>query len=527
MITIAHRAQVFDVHNNILILQVVNGYLQVRYNLGSGEALTQQNTVRVDNEQFHNVTITRVERELEMIIDGLYVNRTTSSGSEATLDVSVTALYLGAGYNGTATNGFVGCVTGFTLDRKEVPFASDSIDFAILTNFEGISGGCPIGSLNETPRADEQVFPVIAGIILGLFILSASFVIVCMIGQWYRNRRSGGHRVNNLRRDSTRSRRSWNFRETNPSPMQEAFQWQAAPTYKQDMSIPPGNYRSTPEHIPAPLPDTTFNFNMNNRNPSPEYTTEVAETGFYAPSRRSSVRNARPTKISRPEEGFAFSQSNQSYCDDIDLGQAELAQPKHARTMSGHQSILSASTVATTSLQDDAEVVNYLSKRTNIADSEIVELSFDEMVHYKEEGPYQPLGSIDSLLDFVNELDVPQYGHPRKDMYQFPADTPIASRQGTPTTHVPIVYQLHSQVPAKTNKEQSKTEKTSPLTGQRFEGFTEEKVPDPQTKTETGKGRSKAARRSGRDPHAKKMENILDRFHDITSGHMPDEGRLI
>lgn len=480
------------------------------------------------------MTITRTERELEIVIDGLYVNRTTSPGSEATLDVSVTALYLGAGYNGTVTNGFVGCVTGFKLDRKDVPFGSDSVDFSILTNFEGISGGCPIGSIFETPRADGQVLPAIAGIILGLLILSASFVAVCMIGRWYRNRRTGGHTVN-LRRDSTRSRRSWNFRDTrsNSSPMQDAFQWQAAPTYKQDMSIPPGNYRSTPEHVPVPVavPDTTFNFNMNNRNASPEnavHTMEFAETGFNGPSQRSSVRNAPQARIPQPEEGFAFSQSNQGFRDDIDLGgRSEVVQPKHARTMS----LLSASTVATTSLQDDAEVVNYLRKRTNIANNEVVELNFDELHHYKEEGPYQPLGSMESLLDFVKELDVPQYGHERKHMYQFPSDTPIASREGTlapPTSHVPIVYQLHSPPPAKLKSEEpKKTENTSPLTGQRFDGDTEEKVRDPQAKIERGKGRSKAARRSGRHTHATKMENILDRFHNITTGHIPDEGRLI
>ena len=615
----------------------------------------------MDNQQFHNVTVTRAERELEIIIDDLYVNRTTSPGSELTLDIDAAAIYLGAGYNGTATNGFIGCVTGFIIDRKDVPFSSDSIDFSILTNFEGISGGCPIGSISETPRADEQVFPAIVGIILGLLLISVLFVAICVIGQWYRNRRSGEQRLGDLRRNSTRSRRSWHFRETsNSSPMQDAFQWQAhsAPAYKEDMSIPPGIYRSTPEHVPIPsVPDTTFNHNMNNRNASPEHAThptEFAETGFNAPSLRSSSKKIRSHRIPQPAEGFAFSQSNQSYRDDIDSGRPrEAVQPKFARTMSGHQSILSASTIGTTSLQDDAEVVDYLRKRTNIANNEIVQLNFDELLHYKEEGPYQPLGSMESLLEFVNELDVPQFEQEKKRLYQFPADTPVASRQGTlapptshvpvaqrectqappishvpvakrehtqapptshvpvaqrertqasptnhvsvakrertqapptnhipvaqrertqasptnhipvakrestqvpptnhipvaqrertqasptnhipvakrestqvpPTSHVPIVYQVHNPSPTKTEEP-----KTSPLTGQRFNGEAEVKVRDPHPNMERGKGRSKAARKSGRQTHKKKMENILDRFHDITTGHIPDEGRLI
>ena len=523
--TLIPNAQFFN-------LQVMNGNLQLRFNLGSGEALLQQNTVRVDDRQIHNVTITRTERVLEVVIDGLYVNRTTSPGTEVALNIAVDAMYLGAGFNGTVTNGFIGCVSGFSLDRKDVPFDTDSADFSVLTTSEGIVSGCPIGTLFETPQPDQNVFPIIAGIVVGLFIVSATFVIICMVGRWCKNRRTGEHTVNNLRRNSTR--RSWNFRERNASPLQEGFQWQPAPTYKHDMSVPPGVYRSTPEHIP----DTAHNFNMNNRNTSPAHdfptTNVMAETGFNAPSQRASTRSQQRARIPQPQEGFAFSQPNSGYRDDIDLGQsAANVQPTHLRSLSGQQSILSASTLAPSSHHDDTEVTNYLGKRLDIANSEIVELNLDEIRHYKEEGPYLPLGSVESLMDFVNELD-PDYGRERKEMYQFPADTPVASPEGTlvnshipAASHVPIVYQLPPQTVTKENVP-NKIEKTSPLTGQRFEADHEEKVREPPKAAKMERGRQrKTARSSSRESHTNRMENILERFHSIAAGHMPDEGRLV
>lgn len=538
--------------------QIVSGRLQLRYNLGSGEALLQQNTIRVDDQQFHNITLRRTQRSAEILIDGLYINRTTSPGTEVTLNIATSAMYLGAGYNGSTVNGFVGCVTGLKLDEKDVPIIGSTHEFEILPTSQAIAGDCPIGTLFESPQPDHYVFPAIAAIILGLILISTCFVIVCIVGQWYRNRRRGEHTVN-LRRNSTgsRSRRSWNYRD-NSSPAQDTLQWQEAASFtKRDMGTPLDYFRSSPTYVP----ETAFNSNMNNRNLSLSPTqSNVVETGFSGLSHRASSRSHQKGTISQPQEGFVFSQSNQGYCEDIDSGQTsngQTNQPIHVRTLSGQQSILSASTVATSSLHDNTEVTEYLRKRLEIANSEIVELNMDGLSHYKEEGPYQPLGSLGSLLDFVKELDSePQWDHDpqqensenecekqfdivlnqqERENYQFPV-TPAVSRESTLTTYpstnsvVPIVYQLHKpQQTRPQNQPGHSQKKTSPLTGQKFDE-SEEKVKDEVSIKPGKQGRgkpSKTTRSSNRDSRSMRMENILERFHNITAGHIPDEGRLI
>ena len=514
----------------------MTGRLQLRYNLGSGEAILQQNTIRVDDEQFHEVTLTRTEREAEIVVDGRYFNRAVSPGPEATLNITDNTMYLGAAVdpvNGTAVNGFIGCVSGFRLDRKEVPIGRDSSDFETLNVPDAVIRGCPFGSVFEVPQPDQYIYPAIAAILVGLVLVSAIFVAVCAISRWIRSGRTGQLRVN-LRRDSTRSRRSWNFRSRDSgSPIQEGFQWQSTASYKYDMSTPPGTYRSTPQHVPDPA----VNFNMNNRNsinsssPVPGVPmTDVAETGFNGPSHRASTHSQRRMKVLQPVEGFAFSQPNQGYRDDIDSGRVadgERVQPRHLRSLSSQQSILSASTIATSSQHDDTEVTSYLGKRLNVANNEILNQNVDEMVHYKEEGPYLPLGSVGSLLDFVRELD-PEYKKTDEN-YQFPV-SPTVSPEVAPPNPKPRTRTGHK---TRSHEDAPRTHniKTSPLTGERFDVGNEETREPPVTqpvKVREGRSRAQKHIRSSKcNSHSKRMENILERFHNITTGHQPDEGRLI
>lgn len=548
-----------------MLFQIVNGRLQFRYNLGSGEAVLLQNTIQANDEHFHNVTVTRTEKTAEIIIDGRYVNRTTSSGSEVTLDIPANSMYLGASVdpqNGTAINGLSGCVTGFKLDRKEVPVGGRNLFFVTLDISESIQGGCPIGSLFETPQQEEYVYTAIVVILIVLFITSGCFVVICMIAQWSHNRR--GRHTLNFRRSSIR--RSWQSRR-GASPTQAGFQWQPA-TYKRDMSTPPGLYRSTPQHVP----ETSPNLNMNNMNAADPYTdyigtTNVAistttETSFNNGSNRVSARKPSPLQISPPQEGFTFSQANPGFEQEspkvsdreeqIERRESEV-RPRHIRSLSGHQSIRSTSTVATSILQDDTEVTKYLRKRLEVANSDIIELNLDEMKHYKEEGPYQPLGSVGSLFDFVLDLDLDK--NQRANEFQFPPESPLPKdREETPIHSHPLAnphapsHQQSTQRPSvaelqkKTllnddNQDSSKSRpRIHPLTGQRFEDGSEEKMKISNEKFSSRdhltekQNRPKTRKNRNRDSHSKRMENILERFHNITIGQRPMEeleGRLV
>jgi len=51
----------------------------------------------------------------------------------------------------------------------------------------------------------------------------------------------------------------------------------------------------------------------------------------------------------------------------------------------------------------NVEVGNYLKKRLQAANLEIQERDYDEMISYKYEGKFEPLGSIGSLYDILQE----------------------------------------------------------------------------------------------------------------------------
>lgn len=549
-----------------LLFQIMDGKLQFRYNLGSGEALLIVNFIQVNDEQFHNVTITRTERRAEIVLDGRYANRTTSSGSEVTLDITADSMYFGASVdaqNSTVINAFSGCVTGFTLDQKEVPIGGENLGFTTLEISESAQRGCPIGRLYESPQPEEYVYIGIVVILIVLFLISGCFVVIVTIIKLCRRRR--GRYSLNIRRGSRRGssrRRNWTSSRRGASPTHVGFQWQPA-TNKRDMSIPLGLYQSTPQHEQ----ENPFDFNINNMNSNdtddrPEFPGKLtsfpllttAETSFNNSNCRSSTRSQ---PRATPVEGFTFSQQNQSFQSESLTepdGQTQVQElkpverktnrPMHVRSFSGHQSIQSTSTVATSILQDDTNVTKYLRKRLAIANDEISELNLDEMKQFKEEGPYQPLGSVGSLLDFVENLD----SETKLDIseFQLPPDSPKQRDEETPTHSNPL---LNSHVAThllidnndgvegiqeRSNPKKVKSRSTiHPLTGQHFEDTSIETVPSKESISyrDKSKGKHSATKNSiEHSLHSKRMENILERFHSITAGHKPiseHEGRMV
>jgi hypothetical protein len=81
--------------------------------------------------------------------------------------------------------------------------------------------------------------------------------------------------------------------------------------------------------------------------------------------------------------------------------------PTHARSFSGHQSIGTMGTEVSEvgSVFDDSDVGKYVLKRIEAANEELKSLEMDQMMPFKEEGHFEPLGSIGSLYDILREGD--------------------------------------------------------------------------------------------------------------------------
>ncbi|CAL1534448.1 unnamed protein product [Lymnaea stagnalis] len=101
-------------------LGFVSGMLQLRYNLGSGEALLIYNDTRLFDGEWHRIRIQRDKQDAYMEIDRKEVVEGSSAGEYVSLNTDKT-VYLGGlpavseKTGGRFTSGFAGCVSGMRL----------------------------------------------------------------------------------------------------------------------------------------------------------------------------------------------------------------------------------------------------------------------------------------------------------------------------------------------------------------------------------------------------------------------------
>ncbi|KAK4302799.1 hypothetical protein Pmani_025146 [Petrolisthes manimaculis] len=136
------------------VLEVAGGHVQYRWDCGSGEGLVRVSTVRVNNDQWHFINLTR-----EGTISTLSVNGEVSSGAAPgandVLNIDSDFIYLGARMRSDqgsgvssfsqASLGFVGCLDQVTIGGVELPVAmtGSSSGGAILKRLANVELQCP------------------------------------------------------------------------------------------------------------------------------------------------------------------------------------------------------------------------------------------------------------------------------------------------------------------------------------------------------------------------------------------------
>ena len=404
--------------------QTVDGHLQFRYQLGSGEAVVQQNTEMLSDGRLHSASVRRTERSAELVVDDRYINRTMSPGEEATLDISPGAIYLGATVDsqGSINEGFIGCIQGAKLDRKDLPIGGESADF-VSTVSPGVEFGCQ--ELTESPQPAGYVYGILASALFVLLVMSALFVVICVISrQVYEKRKRHTFRINR-RRDTGVSIESTGW---HPS------------MFKPSVSLPHGVYRSTPqmgdteqEHFERVnihnLSNGVHSFPPGSSSPSVPATPAFTETSFTFTGNNSAITPTHRAANTQQENARnpAFpKQSTSNVRGEV----------HHTRSPSGAPSVLTDK-----SEQDDVQVAKYLRKRIREVNHEIEERDYDEMIPYKDEGEFEPLGSIGSLYDILAEADQEHsvLGSPRKQIRP--------TRPSPFTRSPPKLRSSHSQPP--------------------------------------------------------------------------------
>ncbi|XP_014600494.1 PREDICTED: fat-like cadherin-related tumor suppressor homolog isoform X3 [Polistes canadensis] len=133
------------------ILEVANGVIQYRFDLGSGEGLVRVSSVYVSDGQWHEVELERESNSAKLTVDGKHVAHGSAPGINDILNLQSDDLYLGAevrqhpsilGYE-DVQRGFVGCMDDVRIARVSFPLhMSGASTIAILRRFANIEFSC-------------------------------------------------------------------------------------------------------------------------------------------------------------------------------------------------------------------------------------------------------------------------------------------------------------------------------------------------------------------------------------------------
>lgn len=408
-------------------MQVVDGYLQFRFNLGSGVAIARQTTIQVNDDKTHTVTIERKENTVTLVIDDSYVARATSPGESNTLDVKNDRVYLGANVDddGTASRGFSGCITGVKINHRDLP-VSGSTKYYIASPSSGVETGCTF----EPPKSGGA-FPTIASIAAGaagfliiLIVLPIS-IIICISGKYLYQKRKGSYNPRTNRTTIRSPTFNWQPVQTTAESTRSVISTQPSQPFTSDDSfvLQDLNQRcdessqfspSTAEHpfrTPEQSPERPNRRDHQRRlqhlEQRQQQPTEEAQQMRQHRQQSPPLHHTRVDAIAVQPPAVPKPQTQLSNDGpSISASQPPLA-PSHTRSPSGHQSVMTIMTSATeaTSVFDDTEVGKYVLKRIEAANEDLKTLQKDEFILFKEEGDFEPLGSVGSLYDILREAD--------------------------------------------------------------------------------------------------------------------------
>nr|QAT77747.1 E-cadherin [Halisarca dujardinii] len=175
-------------------LEMVDGFLQFRFNLGLQEATASIDGVRMYTGDFHDVEARREGRTAQLVVDRMFVATASVPGDDRSLDVPAEGIYLGAGsgvgVGGVVQNPFNGCIRGAKLDGKELPLSDDSFDVNFQVSLpssssssdSSLSFSCwvppkgPIGAVPVSPS-----LPLFVIIIIAVCATFALALLLCIV----------------------------------------------------------------------------------------------------------------------------------------------------------------------------------------------------------------------------------------------------------------------------------------------------------------------------------------------------------
>lgn len=148
-------------------IEILNGAVQYRYDLGSGEAIVAVTSVNISDGEWHSVKVDRILNTAKIIVDNKHSSQGSAPGINSVLNLQKNYIFVGArviphhtimGYE-DIQRGFVGCMADIKIGQEMLPLyivaGGNSIAALRFTNVEflcdpskvlvnlGICGGQP------------------------------------------------------------------------------------------------------------------------------------------------------------------------------------------------------------------------------------------------------------------------------------------------------------------------------------------------------------------------------------------------
>ncbi|XP_030767379.1 fat-like cadherin-related tumor suppressor homolog isoform X3 [Sitophilus oryzae] len=142
------------------ILEIVNGGVQYRFELGSGEGIVRVGDVYVSDGSWHEIKLERDRNNAKITIDGTYVAQGSAPGVSDILNIQNDEMYLGAevhqhpsilGFE-DVQKGFTGCMDDIRISRVSIPLhKSGENSVMVLKRFANVGFSCDTSSVLVPP----------------------------------------------------------------------------------------------------------------------------------------------------------------------------------------------------------------------------------------------------------------------------------------------------------------------------------------------------------------------------------------
>ncbi|XP_065667525.1 protocadherin Fat 1 [Hydra vulgaris] len=145
------------------IVEVYGGYLQINFDFGSGRGNLQNKKVKVNDGNWHYISIQRNGNKISMYLDfNKQSLHAKAPGNSANINIDGRPLVLGAGftdYGNTTFSGFIGCIKEPKLNKILLPFTGRT-EIVSRVDLHNTENGCKdsgLCSVKHCPKFSDCV----------------------------------------------------------------------------------------------------------------------------------------------------------------------------------------------------------------------------------------------------------------------------------------------------------------------------------------------------------------------------------